>query len=425
MNSDKLFQKDFTLVVLGQIISLFGNAIIRFALPLYILNQTGSAALFGVVSAIAFIPMILLTPVGGIFTDRMNKRNIMVVLDFTTAAILTIFTLLLWHMDIVLLILITLILLYAIAGAYQPAVQASIPALASPEQLMPANAVINLVSSLATLIGPVIGGAIYGFYGLYPILYIGIACFLISAIMELFIKIPFVKLSTETSIMKTVVKDLKLSMHFISKEQPVIAKSIWIIAAFNMFLSSLIIIGIPVIVTQRLGFPMQLGNQLYGYAEGCIAAGSLLGGILTGVFGKKLNVKNAYLLLFADALTLIPIGFALMFSHSAMLSYSIILICCFAMMVPASIFSIQMLSYVQLITPPHLIGKIISCVMAVCLCASPIGQAMYGWVFQSLPDMTAIIFLIGAFISCLISLWAKSTFAEIKPILSNIQYQNS
>ena len=42
----KLFSKDFTLVVIGQIISLFGNATIRFALPLYLLNLTGSSALF-------------------------------------------------------------------------------------------------------------------------------------------------------------------------------------------------------------------------------------------------------------------------------------------------------------------------------------------------------------------------------------------
>ncbi len=50
----KLWNKDFTLVVIGQIISLFGNAVLRFALPLYILEQSGSPALFGQVSALAF-----------------------------------------------------------------------------------------------------------------------------------------------------------------------------------------------------------------------------------------------------------------------------------------------------------------------------------------------------------------------------------
>ena len=79
--------RNFIMVVLGQIVSLFGNAILRFALPLYLLSETGSAALFGIVSACAFIPMIVLAPVGGIFADRVNKRNIMVILDFWCLAL--------------------------------------------------------------------------------------------------------------------------------------------------------------------------------------------------------------------------------------------------------------------------------------------------------------------------------------------------
>ena len=47
---EKGFSKDFIMVVIGQIISLFGNAALRFALPLYLLNQTGSSALYGVSS---------------------------------------------------------------------------------------------------------------------------------------------------------------------------------------------------------------------------------------------------------------------------------------------------------------------------------------------------------------------------------------
>lgn len=83
----KLWNKDFTLVVIGQIISLFGNAVLRFALPLYILEQGGSPALFGQVSALAFFPLIMLSPVGGIIADRVNKQRIMVVLDFITSVL--------------------------------------------------------------------------------------------------------------------------------------------------------------------------------------------------------------------------------------------------------------------------------------------------------------------------------------------------
>ena len=87
------FSKDFILVIIGQIISLFGNAAIRFALPLYLLNLTGSSALYGTVTACAFLPAILLSPVGGIVADRVNKRNVMVILDFFTAAVIFLFSL--------------------------------------------------------------------------------------------------------------------------------------------------------------------------------------------------------------------------------------------------------------------------------------------------------------------------------------------
>lgn len=42
-----VFSRDFVLVVIGQIISLFGNAVVRFALPVHLLEVTGSAAVLG------------------------------------------------------------------------------------------------------------------------------------------------------------------------------------------------------------------------------------------------------------------------------------------------------------------------------------------------------------------------------------------
>ncbi len=170
----KLFHKDFTLVVIGQIISLFGNAILRFALPLYLLRQTGSAALFGIVTACSFLPMIVLSFLGGILADRVNKRNIMVVLDFSTCAIIALFMLLIGKLSIVPLFIIVLMLLYGISGTYQPAVQASIPALVHPDKILSASALINQVSSLAGLLGPVIGGVLFGAFGIYPILAISV-----------------------------------------------------------------------------------------------------------------------------------------------------------------------------------------------------------------------------------------------------------
>lgn len=150
----QLFKRNFTMVVIGQIISLFGNAILRFALPLYLLRETDSSSLFGAVTACSFIPMIVFSLFGGVIADRKNKRNIMVVLDFTTAFVIFVYYAALGNVPFVPLMIAVLMILYGISGAYQPAVQASIPLLVEPDMLMSGNAVINMVSTLSGLLGP-------------------------------------------------------------------------------------------------------------------------------------------------------------------------------------------------------------------------------------------------------------------------------
>ena len=123
---------------------------------------------------------------------------------------------------------------------------------------MQGNSVINLVSSFAGLIGPVIGGALFGFYGIMPILYVSIFCFLISAIMEIFIQIPFQRKPARGNIFAIGYGDLKESFRYMYREQPVIMQFSLAVAAINMILSSLVIIGLPVIITQMLGREMAI-----------------------------------------------------------------------------------------------------------------------------------------------------------------------
>lgn len=414
---ETMWNRNFIMVVLGQIISLFGNAILRFALPLYLLNQTGSSALFGIVSACAFIPMIVLSPVGGIFADRVNKRNIMVVLDFTTALLVLAIILLLGKMNLVALLLCALFILYGINGAYQPAVQASIPILLQSEYIMQGNAVINLISSFASLIGPVVGGALFGFYGIMPILYVSAICFVLSAVMEIFIQIPYERKPAKGNIFAIGFSDLKESFSYMHKDQPVIMQFSLAIAAINMILSALVIIGLPVIVTQMLGFDDEMANRLYGFVQGAMAMGSLCGGMGAGLFAKKLKTKNGYLLLLYDALTLVPFGLAIMFPLPAVLSYGIILVSCFAMMFLATLFSIQIMSCLQMMVPANLIGKVISCAMCIGMCASPIGQAIYGGLFEVLKENVFVLFYAAAVLTVILALAMKKAFRKLEEMV--------
>ncbi len=402
----RLFSKDFVMVVIGQIVSLFGNATVRFALPLYLLNQTGSSALYGAVTACAFIPAILLSPVGGIVADRVNKRNIMVALDFFSAAVITVFTLLMGGVNLVVLMTVTMMLLYGIAGAYQPSVQASIPALVSPDRFMEANSIINSISSIASLLGPALGGVLYGLWGLKAVLWVCVACFFLSAVMEIFIRIPFVKQDVGGGIWRTVREDLAGSVRFIRREKPVVWKVVLLLCGINLFLSSMIIVGLPYIVTEVLG----LGEALYGFAQGALAAGGLAGGMAAGIFAGRLDIKRSGGLLIAGAGCVFPMGIVGLLFSSAMAVYMVITVCCFLIMVFATVFSVQVMSFIQAQTPQNLVGKVIAVVLTVAMCAQPLGNALYGVLFELCRGMESVAILFAGAVSLLIALGARNLF---------------
>ncbi len=405
--NQKLFSKDFTFVVIGQIISLFGNATIRFALPLYLLNLTGSSALYGVVTACAFIPAILLSPVGGIVADRVNKRNIMVTLDFFTAAVIVTFFLLKNEWNPVPLLTVTLMLLYGIAGAYQPAVQASIPALVSQENFIAANSVVNAVSSFASLAGPVLGGVLYSAYGLDPVLWVCTVCFTLSAVMEIFIKIPFQRQPSDGGVLKTAKTDFAESIRFIRREKPVIGKVLLAVCGMNLFLSAMILVAMPYLITEVLHLEAAQTNRLYGFAEGALAAGGLAGGLGAGIFADRLAIQKAGNSMIVCAACVFPVGVSLRLFSSGMINYFVMTVCCFFVMVCSSVFTVQMMSFVQTETPRNLIGKVMAVILTVSMCAQPLGTALYGVLFELCRGFEYAVVLFSGIVSLMIAVGTR------------------
>ncbi|MEG2016958.1 MAG: MFS transporter [Clostridium sp.] len=410
MNEQKLFTKNFILVVIGQIISLFGNSILRFALPLYLLRTTGSATLFGIVTACSFLPMIFLSLIGGVLADRFNKRNIMVILDFITALVVIFLLLALNKLSIVPLFIIVLMILYGISGTYQPTVQASIPSLVSSEKILSAGAIINQIGALSNLLGPIIGGMLFGTFGIIPILIISILCFTLSAIMEIFIHIPYKKRNDNENMITIVRNDLSESINYMKSEKPILIKIIVLIALFNLVLTSMMIVGMPVLIIDILN----LSDSLLGISQGILALGGLCGGILTAILGGKLTLKNSHLLLLFSSIFIGIMAIPLLLQASSTISYIVITGACFFIMTLATIFSIQMIATVQTETPPHLVGKVIACMMSFSMCAQPIGQSIYGLLFDKCQNNIGFILLGSAIISVLISLASKNIFKNIK-----------
>lgn len=413
MEQRKGFSKDFWMVVIGQIISLFGNAVVRFALPIHLLEVTGSAALLGIVSGCAFIPLAVMAPIGGMIADRVNKRNIMVCLDFFTAGLTIVFLILYGKVNLAGLILVMLFLLYGIGGAYQPSVQASIPVLVEGDKVMTANAVINMVSSLSGLLGPALGGIAYSMWGIIPVLTVAAGCFGASAVLEIFIHIPFVKRKREMSVWRETGNDLKSSLSYIVRDKKVVGKLTVCCTAVNLIISSAIIIGLPVIVMQVLEFKNSGGSTMYGFMQAILAVGGLAGGLGAGIFSKKISVKKSWKLLLYAGILLIPMGIALMAQVSSIVTYVILAVAGMFIMAMSTLYSIQIMAYIQVTVPAEMLGKVISWIIAVSTCAQPLGQVVYGFLFENMKNNMYLIFFAAAVAAVLIACYNKKIAEEL------------
>ncbi|MEG0666336.1 MFS transporter [Gordonibacter sp.] len=376
-----LFNRSFVSVIIVQIASLFGDAVLRFALPLYVLNLTGSAALMGAVAAAAWLPYIVLTPIGGVAADRVNKRRIMAVLDVLLALTCAAYLMLEGVIDLVGLSICALIVLYAAQSIYQPTVQAAVPFIVPRDSVVRATAIVSQISALSGLVGPVVGGLVFGLFGIEPVVVVsGIAFALSAVLIMLFVRIPHERVERTEGIVRTVVDDIAESFTFLRRERPIILKVILLVAGINVTMTAFIIIGAPVIVTQILGLP----NQFMGFAEGALALGGLTGGILVGVLANRLHLRQAPVFIMVASLALVPVAVVLGASMDVMAAYALLLAGLFVCMACASMFSIQAISFIQLETPGHLVGKVIALAMALANCAQPVGQLVYGALFDAL-----------------------------------------
>lgn len=405
MNS-KLLNRNFSLVIVGQIISLFGNQILKFALSLLILDITGSAMIFGTISAVSIIPTVILAPIGGIVADRINKRNIMVFLDYTTAILLSGFLVLFTINKSIILIAVLMIALSIIQSFYTPSVQASVPVMQGEAVLVQSNALVNQVAALSGLLGPILGGAMYGVVGVNHIVLVGAACFAVAATFEIFIKIPHIKSSGKGKVLKVVREDMKESMHFIGKEKPEILKAMLCIAAFSFFPVSMITIGLPYMIRTVLGF----SSNMYGVTQGLMAAAGIMGGAITGIIAQKCKLHNLYMILIALGIVILPIGGVFLFENAYLSAYWIITIVAMFVQFGGSIFSILTLSVIQKKTPMNLIGKTMGYIMSISMCAQPLGQALYGVLFDAFSTKIYIVIGFTTFFSVVIGLVGKRVF---------------
>lgn len=408
------FNKNFNLMVLGQIISLFGASILKFALSLYILDMTGKAEIFATILAVSSIPIVVFSPIGGAIADIFNRRNLMVIFDFSSSVAVLILSLFLFNDNgSILLIGIIMTILSVISTMYQPTVQSSTPILVDNEHLINANGIVAGVASLTNIAGPILGGVLYGILGINAIVVISCISFFLSAIMEIFIQIPFVKQEQTDNIIKTIFIDIKDGIIHICKENRFTLKILFLAMAINLVLSSMLIVGIPYIVK----ITMESNNFLYGVAEGAISFSSLIAAVSIGLFSKHLKITNLHICFIICALIFIPMAFSVypfILNTGFPVPFLIFIISSMLIFFTTTLISIYAITIIQLKTPNELLGKVMAILFAGTSVAMPIGQVIYGRLFDLLSDRVYIIIIGVGFITLLIAFISKITLQNEK-----------
>lgn len=408
--TQKLFTKNFVLLILGQLTSLFGNFILKLALSMYVLEVTGSAAIFAGILSVATIPTILLSPLGGILADRANRRNIMVALDTLTGISVLCTTLLLSDSNALLVISILLIIL-SILGAFEtPTVQACIPTMLEGDNIMKGNAVVNQVASLSYLIAPMLGGVLYATFGLKPVMYASVCCFFITALFECFIKLSYQHSQSKGNALSIVKQDFISSMQYISKEQTSISKMLLLTAFSRFFVMGITIVGLPYIVRTILG----LNAQYYGAAESALAIATILGSIAAGLLTEKLKIHKLSFILASLGIFIIPAGIAFLLPINSIIKYIINIVSFCGMQIAISIFSIFAVSLIQQRTPNNLIGKVMAYTSTITLCVQPIGQIVYGFLFDKFSNTAYFVLIPSGIVVCAVGLSAISFFRKME-----------
>ncbi len=335
----------------GQVVSLLGSAMTRFALMIWAYEQSGSATTLALIGTFNSLPYLLFSPLAGVLIDRWDRRKIMLFSDlfagFTTVFMLVMYrtgNLELWHMY----------LAEGITGALEafqiPAYSAVMSVLVPKEQYARTNGLRSLGAHISYVLAPALAGLLLPFIQISGIMTIDIATFLFSTLVLLCVSIPKPPVSEEgTAANKNLQQNLKFGMEYIFKRKG-LTHLLLLMLVINM-LSALTYFSIlPAMVLARSGEQ----EAVLGWVQSMLAAGGLIGSALLSIWGGPR--KKIYGVLFGGVFTFL-LG-DLLFGLGR--SLPVWIVAALGSTIPIPFISGETQAIWQLRVPPDLQGRVFS-----------------------------------------------------------------
>jgi MFS family permease len=366
-----LRHRNFRLFWFGQLISLIGTWMQSIGQAWLVLQLTHSAWLLGVVGALQFLPVMLLSLFGGVLADRLPKRKVLLFTQSFAMLQATVLWILVANGHIQIWEVLVLASLLGLTNSVDmPTRQAFVVEMAGREDLPNAIALNSSVFNMARVVGPGLGGLIIAFLGIAPLFLLNAISFVPVIVGLALIRMnelhALAKRSTtggETSKQSTL-QSLREGLTYVV-HTPSVLLIIVVIGVISLFGINFNVI-LPLFATDVL----HSGAMGFGFLSAAFGLGSLCSALWLAWGNRKPNVQ--YLLIAALAFSVLEIFFAL--SQLYMLSLILIAAVGFAMIA----FSANSNTALQTVTPDHLRGRVMSVYMVVFAGSVPLGNLFTG-----------------------------------------------
>ena len=276
-----LWTRDFTIITLGSVVSMLGNALSGFAMSLMVLDISKSTLLYAIYIAMYTLPQLFMPILSGAILDRFSRKKTIYSLDFLSAFLYALMAVILatgWFSFP--LFAAYCFILGSIQSTYMVAYESFYPLLISEGNFQKAYSIASVLETLAAVMVPV-SAFLYRQIGLSPLLAINALCFLIAAIMETQIRSDEAYLETqketrqaELKASKQMLRDIRDGFAYLKSEKGLLAIAVY-------FAFSAVCGGIStVIVLPWFKSVYDNGEYLYMLVWGMALVGRALGGLV-------------------------------------------------------------------------------------------------------------------------------------------------
>lgn len=400
MKTNIIRNRNFLLLIFCKFISLTGDEVQSFALSLYVLQITGSAIKFASVMAAATIPRLIIGPICGVFADWFDRKKLMIILDIING-IVVISLVFVYKINGYLgmgYIYAAVIILAVLKKFYNSAASAVMPTIVEKESRLKANSINATNSFIPEVVGPLISGIAIGFFGIgYIILFNGIS-FFVSALIEVFIKIP------KNNVKSVQFNFSKFKLDFVDgirciNEKVVLKKFIICCFIENLALNPVLYVGIRYIGKNVF----KVSDASVGAMQAVFTFGAVLGSIIPGLFKRKMDANKSFAVSVNLAgISVVFVSFILVLYYNRIVTNLIFVIPQITIIITIMVIFIIMsnvffTTVFQNEVPNEMLGRVGSVAGTVCDAAVPIGQIFIGALYDYTKAYVPM-FLCGAII---------------------------